>query len=42
MEVKVKFNEINVKEENEKTLVKVLMLKGEPGTTDYNELEKMF
>ena len=42
MEIKVKFNEINVKEENEKTLVKVLMLKGdkgEPGTTDYNELE---
>lgn len=41
MEVKVKFNEINVKEENEQTLVKVLMLKGEPGepgTNDYNEL----
>lgn len=31
MEVKVKFNDINVKEEKEKTLVKVLMLKGEKG-----------
>ena len=41
MEVKVKFNEINVKEENEQTLVKVLMLKGEkgdPGPNDYNDL----
>lgn len=33
MEVKLKFNEINVKEEKEKTLVKVLMLKGEKGDT---------
>lgn len=31
MEVKVKFNDINVKEEKEKTLVKILMLKGEKG-----------
>ena len=31
MEVKLKFNDINVKEEKEKTLVKVLMLKGEKG-----------
>lgn len=33
MEVKVKFNDINVKEEKEKTLVKILMLKGEKGDT---------
>lgn len=33
MQVKIKFNEINVKEEKEKTLVKVLMLKGEKGDT---------
>ena len=33
MEVKLKFNDINVKEEKEKTLVKVLMLKGEKGDT---------
>lgn len=42
MEVKIKFNEINVKEEKEQTLVKILMLKGEPGepgTNDYNELK---
>lgn len=41
MEVKVKFNEIKVKEEKEQTLVKVLMLKGDPGSpgaTDYNDL----
>ena len=31
MQVKVKFNDINVKEEKEKTLVKILMLKGEKG-----------
>ena len=31
MEVKVKFNDINVHEEKEKTLVKILMLKGEKG-----------
>lgn len=46
MEVKVKFNEINVKAEKEQTLVRVLMLKGEkgdPGTIDpsnyYNKTE---
>lgn len=31
MQIKVKFNDINVKEEKEKTLVKILMLKGEKG-----------
>lgn len=46
MEVKVKFNEINVKAEKEQTLVRVLMLKGEkgdPGSIDpsnyYNKTE---
>lgn len=46
MEVRVKFNEINVREEKCQTLVRVLMLKGEkgdPGTIDpsdyYNKTE---
>lgn len=42
MEVKVKFNDINVKEEKEKTLVKILMLKGEKGEKgdgDFNVIE---
>ena len=42
MEVKVKFNDINVKEEKEKTLVKILMLKGEKGEKgdgDFNIIE---
>jgi len=41
MEVKVTWDEINVKENIDQTLVKILMLKGEKGdtgTTDYNEL----
>lgn len=44
MEVRVKFNEINVIEEKDQTLVKILMLKGEkgekgdPGPNDYNDL----
>ena len=41
MDFKVTFNEINVKEEKEQTLFKVLMLKGDkgdPGANDYNEL----
>lgn len=37
MQVKVKFNDINVKEEKEKTLVKILMLKGEKGDTGSGE-----
>ena len=47
MEVRVKFNEINVREEKCQTLVRVLMLKGEkgdPGSVDpsdyYNKTEK--
>lgn len=38
MEVKVKFNEINIKEEKYPTIARVLMLKGDPGTTNYNDL----
>lgn len=48
MDVKLKLNEINVKDETEQTLVRVLMLKGDKGdkgdsggpggTTDYNDL----
>lgn len=41
MEVKVTWDEIEVKENIDKTLAKILMLKGEKGdtgTTDYNEL----
>lgn len=47
MEVRVKFNEINVVEEKDQTLVKILMLKGEKGEkgekgdtgpNDYNDL----
>lgn len=41
MDFKVTFNEIKVKEEKEQTLFKVMMLKGDkgdPGTSDYNDL----